>query len=176
MKLMDAGRSALLIIDFQLRLMPAIHDSAPAVTNTARLIDAARLLDVPMVTTEQNPRGLGVTVPPLAGAGTLIEKMSFGAAAEPAFVAALGSRPDLVVTGCEAHVCVLQTVMGLLDLGRRVFLVRDAVGSRRAESKETAIDRMARHGAQIVTTEMVVFEWLRTAEHEKFRPVSTLIR
>jgi nicotinamidase-related amidase len=176
MKLMDPGRCTLLIVDFQLRLMPAIHDSAPAIANAARLLETARLLDVPVVTTEQNPKGLGTTVPALAGAGTLIEKMSFGAAAEPAFLAAIGSRPDLVVTGCEAHVCVLQTVLGLLDLGRRVFVVRDAIGSRRAESKETAVARMARHGAEIVTAEMVVFEWLRSAEHEKFRAVSTLVR
>ncbi len=99
-------------------------------------------------------------------------------AAEPAdgFTEALPNRPDIVVAGCEAHVCVLQTVLGLLDGGRRVFVVRDALGSRRAESKETAIRRMERHGAEIVTTEMVVFEWLGTARHPRFREAVALIK
>ena len=176
MNLMDASHSTLLVIDFQTRLMPAIHEGGAAIANTARLIEAARLLELPMVTTEQNPKGLGSTVPAVAGAGPVIEKMSFGACAQPAFLAAIGTDRDLVVTGCEAHVCVLQTVIGLLGLGRRVYVVRDAVGSRRAESKETAMARMAGHGAEIVTAEMVVFEWLRSADHEKFRAVSTLIR
>ena len=71
---------------------------------------------------------------------------------------------------------MLQTVLGLLETGRHVFVVRDAIGSRRAESKETAVGRMARHGAEIVTAEMVVFEWLKTAEHPRFREVGALIK
>jgi nicotinamidase-related amidase len=81
-----------------------------------------------------------------------------------------------VVAGCEAHVCVLQTVLGLLDAGRKVYVVRDALGSRQPESKETAIRRMERHGAEIVTTEMVVFEWLESAEHPRFRDAIALIK
>jgi nicotinamidase-related amidase len=81
-----------------------------------------------------------------------------------------------VVAGCEAHVCVLQTVLGLLDAGRKVYIARDALGSRHAENKETAIRRMERHGAEIVTTEMVVFEWLESAEHPRFREAIALIK
>ncbi|MGZ8367401.1 MAG: isochorismatase family protein, partial [Rhodoplanes sp.] len=92
------------------------------------------------------------------------------------FADMLADRPEVIVTGCEAHVCVLQTALGLLDAGRRVYVVRDAIGSRRAESKEAAIRRMERHGADIVTTEMVVFEWLETAEHPRFRAAAALIR
>ncbi|HEX5452212.1 MAG TPA: isochorismatase family protein, partial [Stellaceae bacterium] len=78
--------------------------------------------------------------------------------------------------GCETHVCVLQTALGLLAAGRRVAMVRDAVGSRRAESKEAALRRLERHGAEIVTTEMVAFEWLATAEHPRFRDIVRLIK
>jgi nicotinamidase-related amidase len=102
--------------------------------------------------------------------------MSFDACRMPGFLARLGGRSDMVVAGCETHVCVLQTVLGLIDVGRRVYLVRDAVASRRAESKETAIARMARHGAEIVTTEMVIFEWLGSAEDPRLRQALGLVK
>jgi isochorismate hydrolase len=103
-------------------------------------------------------------------------KMSFDATRIPEFIAALPDRPDLVVGGCETHVCVLQTVLGLLRAGRRILLVRDAVGSRRAESKEAAIRRMERDGAEVVTTEMVLFEWLETAKDPRLSGVLNLVR
>ncbi len=175
MILADAARCQLLLVDFQARLMPAIEGGAAALANAVRLAEAARALGIPIAIPEQYPRGLGPSVPEIAGRGPVFEKLAFGAAAEPGFLARL-ERPDLVVAGCEAHVCVLQTVAGLLAAGRRVFLVRDAVGSRRAESKETAIARLAAAGALVVTTEMVVFEWLRRSDHAQFRALSALIR
>jgi nicotinamidase-related amidase len=102
--------------------------------------------------------------------------MTFDACRAPGFVERLGKQPDILVAGCETHVCVLQTVLGLIAAGRRVYLVRDAVGSRRAESKETAIRRMERHGVEIVTTEMVVFEWLGTADDPRLREAIALVR
>jgi len=108
--------------------------------------------------------------------GGLAHKMTFDACRTAGFIDRLGDRPDLVVAGCETHVCVLQTVLGLLGAGRRVYLVRDAVGSRRAESKETAILRMAHHGAEIVTTEMAVFEWLGTADRPRLHDAIALIK
>jgi nicotinamidase-related amidase len=89
---------------------------------------------------------------------------------------ALPNRPDIVICGCETHVCVLQTALGLLGAGRRVFAVRDAMGSRRPESKETAIRRLERNGAEIVTTEMVLFEWLTTADDSRLDRVIALVR
>jgi nicotinamidase-related amidase len=103
-------------------------------------------------------------------------KMTFDACRMPGFLQALPDRSDFIVSGCETHVCVLQTVLGLLSAGRHVYVVRDAMGSRRAESKETAIRRMERNGAEVVTTEMVVFEWLGTAEDPRLRKVIDLIR
>lgn len=177
MPTIDRETSSLLMIDFQSRLMPAIEDGAAVLANARRLIDAAELLRLPVLVTEQNAEGLGATVPGLRpdGAG-LAHKMTFDACRMPGFVESLPDRPALVVAGCEAHVCVLQSVLGLLAAGRRIYLVRDAVGSRRGESKETAIRRMERNGAEIVTTEMVVFEWLGTATDPRLRKVIDLIR
>lgn len=176
MPLLEAGRARLVIIDFQARLMPAIHDGPRIVANARRLVEAATALGVPIVMTEQNPAGLGGTVPELAGAGPVIAKMSFDSCAEPAFLNALPADDELVICGCEAHVCVGQTVLSLLAGRRRVVVVEDAIGSRAPESKAAALRRMERHGAEIVTTEMVVFEWLRSADHPQFRALSRLIK
>ena len=174
---LDASASTLLVIDFQVKLMPAIDDAAATVANARRLVEAAKLLDVPSLYTEQNPRGLGPTVSDLApDPARLVHKMAFGACLEPEFLPRLANNHAIVVTGWEAHVCVLQTALGLIEKGRRVFVVRDAVGSRKPESKEAALRRLARHGADIVTTEMVVFEWLKTAQHPKFREIAALIK
>ena len=173
----DVEASTLIMIDFQAKLMRAIEDAADAIANARRLVDAAAILGVPALFTEQNAKGLGPTVPELAPDPSLIvPKMTFDACGEVSFLPRLGTGHSVVVTGCEAHVCVLQTVLSLLENGRQVFVVRDAIGSRRAESKETAIRRMECHGADIVTAEMVVFEWLKTAEHPRFREVAALIK
>ena len=173
----DPARATLLVIDFQARLMPAIDGGAAAVANARRLIEAAGLLDVPVLFTEQNAGGLGATVPELgAGAHGIAHKMSFDACRAPDFLGMLAEGHALVVAGCEAHVCVLQTVLGLLEAGRTVYVARDALGARQPESKETALARMARHGAEIVTTEMVVFEWLGTARHPRFRDCIALVK
>lgn len=170
-------KSLLLIVDFQSRLMPSIDQGTAAVKNAKRLIDMAELIDVPIVFTEQNAKGLGATVDDLPiSAGRIMHKMTFDAVREPDFLRAIPAGRHIVVAGCEAHVCVLQTVLGLLDAGRKVYVVRDALGSRQPESKETAIRRMEKHGAEIVTTEMVVFEWLESAEHPRFRDAIALIK
>ena len=176
MPLINAANTILVIIDFQTRLMPAIHGGARIAANARRLVDAAKLLAVPVLMTEQNPAGLGPTVPELAGSGPVVTKMSFDACGSPNFLEALAGDKDLVICGCEAHVCVGQTVLSLLGYRRRVVVVQDAIGSRAEESKEVAVRRMERHGAEIVTTEMVVFEWLGTAEHPQFRTAAKLIR
>ena len=177
MPALDRDTSALCVIDFQTRLMPVIEDNTAVVANARRLLNAADLLGVPVLFTEQNAGGLGPTMPELRSeAAGLFHKMTFDACRMPGFLDALPDRRDLVVAGCETHVCVLQTTLGLLAAGRRVCLVRDAVGSRRAESKETAIRRLERDGAEIVTTEMVLFEWLRTAEDPNLRRIIDLVR
>ena len=175
--LMQANRSMLILVDYQARLMPSIGNAETVIANAKRLLAAAALLDVPVLVTEQNAKGIGPTAAELeTGHRRVIAKQTFGSCATPDFVEAIGQHPDIVLAGCEAHVCVMQTVLGLLELGRRVFLVRDAIGARTPESKETAVARMARNGAEIVTTEMVIFEWLQTSEHQKFKAAIALVK
>lgn len=178
MVLLPAAGSVLLLVDLQERLMPAIADGDAVVANAVRLAEGAGLLDVPVCGTEQNPDGLGPTVAELAGYPQLVlPKTAFGAVAEPGFGTLLPpGTSQVVVAGCEAHVCVLQTVLGMLAEGRRVWLVADAVGSRVPANRDAAIERARRHGAEIVTTEMVLFEWLADAAHPRFRDVLKLVR
>ena len=175
--LMRVDRSVLVLVDYQARLMPAIAGASGVIANARRLLAIADLMGVPVVVTEQNPAGIGATTAELDVAGRrVVSKQTFGSCATPAFVEAIGSAPDVVIAGCEAHVCVTQTVLGLIELGRRVFLVRDATGARTATSLEAAVGRMAANGAQIVTTEMVAFEWLETSDHPRFKQVLALVK
>jgi nicotinamidase-related amidase len=176
--LLTAAGSALLLVDLQQRLMPAIHEGDAVVANAVRLAEGAGLLDVPVCATEQNPAGLGATVEALAAYPQLVlPKTSFGAVAEPGFTTLLPpGTEEVVVAGCEAHVCVLQTVIGLLEAGHAVKWVADAVGSRHPHNRLAATERARRAGADVVTTEMVIFEWLGSSEHPKFRRLSQLIR
>jgi len=177
MTVLDRSASTLLLVDFQARLMPAIDGADRVLANAGRLLKAARLLDVPVVATEQNARGLGPTVPELAAEGLdVVHKMTFDACRAPGLLERAPAERAAVLAGCESHVCVLQTALGLLQAGRRVVVVRDAVGSRQAASVQAALDRLARHGADLATTEMVVFEWLGTAEHPRFREAVALIK
>jgi len=175
---LTADRSVLLLVDLQQRLMPAIAGGEAVVANVRRLAEAARLLGVPVVATEQNPAGLGGTIPALATLPTRrLEKRFFDATREADFESFLpAGRPAIVAAGCEAHVCVMQTVLGLLDRGRAVSLVADAVGSRSTANRDAALARAARHGAELVTTEMVLFEWLATSDHPHFREVLGLVK
>ena len=168
----------LVLIDLQQRLMPVIADHDTVVARAVRLAEAARLLDVPVRATEQYPAGLGPTVPPLAAyPQTVLAKTTFSAAEDPAFAALLpAGTSTILLAGVEAHVCVLQTALGLLAPGRRVVLVADAIGSRDPADKAVAIERARQHGAEVVTSEMVLFEWLRDAQHPRFREVQKLLR
>lgn len=176
--LLDHADCTLLLIDFQARLMPAIEDGELVVANAERLAQAARLMAVPTLATEENPAGIGGTVERLASYPSVtLAKMHFDATAEANFWPAMPQgRKTFVVIGCEAHVCVLQTVLGLLGKGAKVALVVDATGSRTNENKQAAIRRMRRHGAEVVTTEMVIFEWLRTADNLRFREGLALVK
>ena len=179
--LIAAEKASLVVVDVQERLAPAIDGQAAVVENCARLLQAAERLAVPVLVSEQYPQGLGATISALApwtAAARRIEKVSFSCMGEPAFAEALKSaaRRQAVVCGMEAHVCVLQTAMEMQAAGTETFVVADATGSRRAESKTVALERLARAGVEIVTTEMVIFEWLGRAGSEAFREVSKLVR
>jgi nicotinamidase-related amidase len=176
--LLNTAGAVLLLIDLQERLVPVISDGELMVARAVRLAEAARLLDVPLVATEQNPAGLGPTVPPLAAYPQhVLAKTTFSATGDPRFAALLPTGTgDIVVAGCEAHVCVLQTVLGLLGSGHRVAVAADAVGSRDPADRVAGLDRARQHGAEIVTSEMVLFEWLRDSLNPKFRQVQKLLK
>lgn len=176
-----ADDSVLVVIDVQERLAPAIHGREAVVENVRTLLRAAERLGIPVLVTEQYPRGLGPTVEPVASLTRpeqVVEKVEFSAAANPAFAGRLASlgRRTTVLCGMEAHVCVLQTAMDLAAGGMTVAMVRDAASSRVPASAEAAYARAAADGVAIVTTEMAVFEWLFKAGTPEFREVSRLIK
>ena len=172
---LDAHRSVLLIIDLQERLLPAIDAGESVLNHAAWLIGVARQLSVPVLFTEQYPQGLGQTAPRIAELvqpEERIEKTHFSAVAEGNLLAhPEAQRKQWVVCGTESHVCVQQTVLDLLAAGRQVSVVEEAVGSRQARDKNVAIARMRQHGADIVSREMVAFEWLNQANTPEFRAV-----
>lgn len=175
--LIHADHSVLLLIDIQGKLAPAIHQGSELIRVNERLVQVANELQVPVVYTEQYPKGLGVTVPQLAvhlENATVYEKIHFSAAKEPAFRDLMASmnRTQVVVTGTETHVCVLQTVLDLIELNYQVFVVANAVGSRAEANKNLALKRMAAAGAHVVSEEMVMFEWLERAGTDTFRSIS----
>jgi nicotinamidase-related amidase len=176
--LCKADESTLLIIDPQERLMPAIQDGETVVRRCVQLATAARELGIHVIGTEENPAGLGPLVAEIATlCDTTLAKFHFSAPAEEGFLQRLpAGRDTLVVAGCEAHVCVIQTVAGLLEAGHAVKWVADAIGSRRPHDRLAATERARRLGADVVTTEMVIFEWLGTSQHPKFKRLLQLIR
>jgi nicotinamidase-related amidase len=174
---LNARDSILLVVDIQSRLAPAIERGDALIANAHRLVVAANRLGVPVLFTEQNPEGLGATVPELSpDPANVVHKMTFDAIRTPGLLPRLEEGRTIVMAGCEAHVCILQTALGLAERGRKTFVVSDAVGSRRAENKEAALLRLSRHGIEIGTVEMVLFEWLETAENPCFRDVVALIK
>ena len=177
-KLCQAEQSTLLIIDPQTRLMPSIDGADAVIQRCRQLATAARELHIHVIGTEQNPAGLGPNVEELRSlCDTTLTKFHFAAVDEPGFMERLPhGRNTMVVAGCEAHVCVLQTVIRLLESGHEVKWVSDAVGSRRPFDRDTATARARALGADVVTTEMVLFEWLRTSEHPSFRKILALAR
>lgn len=173
--LMDRALSTLLVVDVQGRLLPAIDAGDAVLGHCVALVSAAGEMAVPCVISEQYPEGLGPTVDTLldvAAKAQRVTKRHFSCVAEGCLAAtAVSARPQVVVCGTEAHVCVQQTVLELLAQGKTVFVVADAVGSRLALSKQLALERMRAAGAAVVTREMVIFEWLRVAGTDEFRRI-----
>jgi nicotinamidase-related amidase len=166
--LMDSAKSSLLIVDVQERLLPAIADGRDVLRNCIWLAG--------VVVSEQYPAGLGPTAAPLLAAledARFVEKTHFSCVADGCLAGTeVDLRRQVVVVGTEAHVCVMQTVLELRWQGKEVFLVEDAVGSRKPGDKQVALARMRAHGVEVVTREMVAFEWLKRSATELFREVN----
>lgn len=199
--LLDVQDSQLVLVDYQSKLMPALHEGDAVLRNAVRLAQMAQLLKVPTWGTEQNPDRLGTNPADLRDlCRRTLPKMAFSAceeglieclrpqAAAPAgnarslprhlqkAVPAAATRNTVVISGCEAHVCLLQTALGLLEEEFDVWVVTDACASRTERNRDAAFDRLASAGAELLTTEMVAFEWLGSAEHPQFKAVQALIK
>ena len=182
-RLCDHAAGQLLLIDIQQRLVAAMPEAiAMQVSrNSAILARAARLLDVPLHVTRQYPKGLGellTEVREAIGNSECCDKTSFSCCGEAGFTGALKQhdRPQVIIAGMETHVCVLQTAFELQEQGYAVFVVEDAVCSRRKLNHENALRRLAQVGVTITNTESVVLEWLRDAKHPHFKTISGLIK
>ncbi len=169
--------SLLCVIDVQERLLAVLPDADRVVARCCRLATAAGLLGVTSVLTEQYPRGLGATPPALAAIlPHAEEKMVFSSAGCAVVREALdGDVTAVVVAGLETHVCIAQTSLDLLATGRSVFIAVDAVASRHSLDHETALRRLEAAGAILTTTEAILFEWCRSAEHPQFQAVRRLV-
>jgi len=175
--LIDPETSAFLLIDVQEKLLPAVRESENLVAHCAWLLRLATAVQIPILASEQYPRGLGVTVAELRALlppDALMEKLHFSC------TAADSCQSKIIETGChqvvlagiEAHVCVLQTALGLVEQGKDVFVVADAVSSRHAQDMQLGLTRMRDVGVHIVSKEMVFFEWLKQAGTPEFKELS----
>ncbi len=176
---MSAADTALLVIDVQDKLMPLILDAGRVTRNIAFLIDACRLLQMPVLATEQYPKGLGSTVPELLKRlPERPEKVAFSSCAAPSIVDTLHreARPKVVLAGIESHVCVLQTALDLLALDFRVYLPVDAISCRYRIDHDIAMRRLEHLGAVLTTSEGVAFECTGTAAHPAFKGISALVQ
>jgi len=199
--LLEAELSQLVLVDYQARLMPAIFEAPLVLANALRLAQAAQMLQIPVLGTEQNPSKLGENAPEIkALCQRTLAKMQFSGVEEglgewlrPPVKPPAGNarslpkhlqkpsntpteRSTIVIAGCEAHVCLLQTALHLLEDEFDVWVVTDACSSRTERNRDAAFDRLAGAGAELVTTEMVLFEWLGSAEHPQFKVVQELIK
>lgn len=175
--LMRAEASCLLVVDLQERLLPAIYQADQVVANGLWLMRIALRLGVPVLVSEQYPKGLGPTVAAIrneAPAEAFMEKTHFSCVADLACMRRIDrlDRNQMVVIGTEAHVCVLQTALDLRHTGKEVYLVADGVSSRSPRDVELALERMRAEGVRIVSREMVAFEWLHQSATEQFREIS----
>lgn len=179
--LLDAPSSALVVVDVQERFRTVVTGFDAMAVNCARLVSAFRLLDLPVLVTEQYPKGLGRTVPEvLAALGNteIDEKTAFSSAGCAAVTAKLAASKagSVLVCGIETHVCVNQTVHDLLADGYTVHVAVDAVASRRSVDRDVALQKMQRSGAVLTTSEMAAFELLADAKHPRFKDVQALFK
>jgi nicotinamidase-related amidase len=177
---LDRGRAALVVIDVQEAFRPVVLDFERVAANVGVLVQGARILGLPLLVTEQYPKGLGETVPEVArhlDGVERLEKTSFSAVGADGFPAALAEmRDQVLLCGIEAHVCVNQTAEDLLATGREVHVVRDAVTSRTPENRDLGVHKMEHSGAVVTSVETALFELLREAGTPEFKEIQSLVK
>ena len=180
MNLISQENSVFLIVDVQEKLVNMLTDNS-VYESAIKLAKTAQILDMPVIISEQYPKGLGQTIQEIKDvcvSADYLEKTSFSICNQEGFLSLLKSKnkKQVILFGIETHICVLQTVFDLVNNGYEVFIVKDACGSRNQENKELALSRMQQNGIQILSLEMVLFELLKSSNHEKFKDVQSLIK
>ncbi|MEW6347734.1 MAG: hydrolase [Thermodesulfobacteriota bacterium] len=179
--MLHAQDSLLVLVDVQEKLASAMHNRDAVINNTVKLVQGLRVLEVPILFSEQNPKGLGPTVPEVRQAlGDLdaVTKLSFSCCGEERFMKELQAlnRKQILVAGIECHVCVYQTVADLINMGCEVQVVADAVSSRTPENKAIGLEKCKDAGAAITSTETAIFELLKKAEGDKFKQILKVVK
>ena len=179
--MLKIDNTVLVIIDVQGKLAQLMCDKETLFANCVVLAKAAKILDIPIIWCQQHPKSLGETIPELAAEleGLLpIDKMCFSCAGHPDFLQMIKElkRKEVIICGIETHVCVYQTAMNLLIKGKFVNIIADAVSSRTESNKNIGLTRMRDEGCAISSTEMILFELLKTSEHPKFKEIAKLIK
>jgi len=172
---------ALIAIDFQEKLLPAINKSDTVISFAKKAIEGAHYLGIPVIVTEQVPDKMGQTIPDIKNISKqtkTITKSDFSCFGEAKFMDLLDELniKNIIICGVESHVCVLQTALDGISAGYNVYLLVDAIGSRRDFDKEIAIKRFRYHGGNIITTEMMIFELLISSRHPEFKNISKLVK
>ncbi len=176
-----AENTALVLIDFQERLFPVMHEKEKLLNNVVKLVKGALALEIPVIVTEQYPKGLGPTIPEIKSLipnFKAVEKVCFSCCDEPLFLEALGSlkRRQVLAAGIEAHICTYQTSVALAAAGYRVEVVADCVESRDPANKAVALTKLGMLGIMPTTTEMALFELLKVAKGDKFKAISAIVK
>jgi nicotinamidase-related amidase len=179
--MLEIQNSCLVVVDVQGKLAQLMFDKESLFKNIRILIQAARILDIPILWCQQVPEALGPTVPEIAellAGEEPIDKACFSCCGDERFTAELNAlgREQVLLCGIEAHVCIYQTAMDLMEGGLDITILADAVSSRTEQNKETGLDRLSAEGASISSTEMVLFELLKTARHPQFRDIARLVK
>ncbi|MCK4401143.1 hydrolase [bacterium] len=181
MKIFSVQDSILIVVDIQERIISKISNKQTVIRNIVTLIKSARILNIPIIVTEQYPKGLGSTIPEIKDLiipWQPIDKICFSCFGNNDFSRKLkeGKRDNLILCGIESHVCITQTALDGLKSNYSVFFIKDAISSRTINNRETGFERMAQAGAIPVSTEMAVFELLREAGTDKFKQIASMIR
>ena len=181
LKPLTTDNTVLLLIDFQERLFPVMHDKEKLLNNVVKLVKGAIVLEIPILITEQYPKGLGPTIPEIKNLipdFKAVEKTCFSCCDEPAFSEALGilNRKQVLVAGIEAHICVYQTAIALSQSGYQVEVAGDCVASRDPENKLVTLFKLGAGGISPTTTEMALFELLKVAKGDKFKQISAIVK
>lgn len=179
--MLDVQNSCLVVVDIQGKLAELMHEKEILFRNAQILIKAAKILEIPILWCQQCPQSLGPTTPKIAellAGSEPIDKATFSCCGNENFKTALAGLPRrrIILTGIETHVCIYQTAADLLAEGYSVEIVADAVSSRTFANKQIALRRLSAQGANITSTEMALFELLKTAHHPKFKQIAKLVK